>query len=580
MPNVDIEKQIEATKNFIIPIEFYNGFSGTYGELRGNHFHCGLDMRTGGVEGKKIFAADDGYVCRITVTPSGFGNMIMIAHPSGYKTIYGHVQRFAPKYQNYIREKQYKEESWYQEVNFNPDDFPVKRGELIAYSGNTGSSGGPHLHFEVRDQDGVPVNLQLSNTYKLKDQLKPTIRDVQFVGYYKIQDVGYTFDIKNNTSQKKYITKKVVKKNSKGKKYTVNQKVLVDAGDNIIKVPSNFYVAIDAYDMMEGSIGKLAIYKYEVFFDEELIFSFTAGNIPYRTGRYIASLLDNSLRLSKGRYYVKSLVEPGNELKDRIVSKNNGIIEIKDENKHKVLIRVRDIRGSKVEKHFDVKLDKGLCSDNNLATVSGEYMNWEKDNEYINQELKLSIPQGALYSSIHFKAEKVLSDKSDNSTSLWRIGDKNIPLHKSAIITLKVDIEDDKLLDKLVIAKQNKNSLSSVGGTINKLTKTITSEISSFGDYKIAIDTIPPTITFNFSNGYKLKGNTIRLTIKDNLSGIKRFRAEIDGHWVVAEYDAKTSSLIIPLNDAKIQRNKKHLLKVTLEDNRENRVVKERRFEW
>lgn len=578
-PNVNIEKQKEATSNFIIPIESYNGFAGTYGELRGNHFHCGLDMRTNGVEGKKIFAADEGYIARISVSAWGFGNMIMIKHKSGYSTIYAHLQRFAPKYQKILREKQYIDKRWEQEIEFKEGEYPVNRGELIAYSGNTGSSGGPHLHFEVRDENGIPVNLQLSDTYKLKDNTKPTIRDVKLIGCTNVLGVNYTFPIQMNTNEVKYVTKKVVKKNSKGKKYTVNQRVAIkeDAKNIIIDVPNHFYVAIDAFDYMDESPGKLAIYKYEVLVDNSLIFSFEEGNIPYSQGRYIASLLDHPLRESSGRYYVKTLLNEGNLLKDRIIALNDGIISLKDSSIHNLSVIVTDVTGNMTQKDYKIKLSSRYAN-KSFVEAKGKYMEWDVRNYVTEKDLRLYIPDGALYSNHHIDVVKL---SNGLYSDIWRIGDPNIPLHKNAILELNCNIDNKELTNKAVIArKTTRGNLISCGGELNPLTKGITAPISRFGDYLVAIDTTLPKATFKFANGANIKGNNIKIVIGDNLSGIKNYSVEIDEHWVVAEYDGKTSTLTIPLNDAKIKKGIKHTLKINLEDMVGNKYSENRRFIW
>lgn len=579
-PSVNLKKQKSATENFIIPIEAYNGFAGTYGELRGNHFHCGLDLRTGGVEGKRIYAADDGYVSKISVSAWGFGNMIMITHPSGYKTIYGHLQRFAPVYQELLRKKQYDESEWNQEIEFSPTDFPVKKGDLIAYSGNTGSSGGPHLHFEVRDENGYPVNLQLSDTYKIKDAEKPIIRDIQLVGYVPLDEAYFSFPISLASNETKYVTKKVIKTNSKGKKYTTTTKVPVkDAVSSVTEVPSGFYVAVDAYDALNANSGKLAIYKYEVYIDEDLFFSFEAGNIPYSTGRYIASLLDHRLRLEKGRYYVKTQLDPANELKDRIFALKGGVCTLRDTLEHLVTVIVHDISGNTSTKQFKVRRNIDKFTSIIPSSSYGMLMKWDEKNVFKENDFYLTVPEGSLYSNIFFTTSRY-ERKDKFSPYYWKIGDKNIPLHKGATLELKCSLPDS-LASKAVIAKRSdKGSLSSVGGNYNSLTRSIVGNISSFGNYVVAVDTIAPHVTFKFNEGAKVSSNVLKIAIGDNLSGVENFKVMIDNHWVVAEYDGKTSTLNVPLADAKIVRAKSHTMVVELTDGVGNMCRETRRFYW
>ena len=551
-PDADIASQKAATKAFAVPIESYNGYAGTYGELRGNHFHCGLDMRTLGVVGKKIYAADEGYVSRITIGAWGFGNMIMVTHPNGYKTIYGHLLKFAPKYQKFIRQKQYEEKSWVQEIDFEPGEFPVKRGELIAYSGNSGSSGGPHLHFEVRDAEGIPVNLQLSDTYNIKDAAEPVIRDVRFMGCIPVGEANYIFPLQMPQAQNKY---------------------------GVIDVPLGFYVAVDAYDYKDANSGKLAIYKYEVFIDDDIFFRFEEGNIPYDKGRYIASLLDHRLRLETGHYYVKTLLDPANLLADRIFARRGGVCTLRDTLEHSVTVKVTDVCGNSKSKNFKVKMNMEKFAGSVPSEPSGTLMKWDQKNVYNGGDFNVTIPEGALYSNFYFTSSRSARESSV-CPAVWKIGDKNIPLHRSAVLELKYSLPDS-LASKAVIARVNdKGRLSSQGGQYNTLTKSIIANISSFGNYTVAADLTPPKITFKFSDKAKIASKSVKIVIGDNLSGVESFVVKIDGHWVVAEYDGKSSTLEVPLADARIARGKLHTIEVEVTDGVGNNSKESRKFTW
>ena len=550
---VDYDRQKEVTGRFIVPIETYNGFAGTYGELRGNHFHCGLDMRTSGVVGRKIYAADDGYVSRITISPWGYGNMIEVTHPSGYRTIYGHLLGFAPKYKKLVAEKQYAEESWGQYLDFPADSLPVKRGDLIAYSGNTGSSGGPHLHFEVLDENGVPVNLQITRIFNLKDNESPVLRDIRIVGCTPFYGTLYTFPVKTD-------------------------------GDTV-RVPKSFYLAVDSYDVMAGTPGKLAVYKYETFLDGESFFSFTEGNIPYSDGRYIASLLDHPLRRSTGRYFVKTQIDPNNPLIDRITAENGGIVTLSDTLVHKIKVEATDVYGNRAVKEFSISRCDSLFAGSVPFAPEGEFAAWDKESKFFFDGLSLTIPEGALYRNAFISARKVNDSYSPQKnvpamSALWSVGDENIPLHKSFTMTLKCNIPA-MYLSKAVVARVGRGgSISSIGGTVNALTGEMTATAGSFGTFCVTADVTSPEISFKFKEGAVIKAPSIKIEIKDRLSGIKEFRCEIDGHWVVAPLDGKTATVEIPLADARIAKGKKHRLKVTVEDNVGNKASEYRNFTW
>ena len=550
---VDYARQKEVTGRFIVPIESYNGFAGTYGELRGDHFHCGLDMRTGGVQGKKVYAADDGYISRITISPWGYGNRITVTHPSGYKTIYGHLLGFAPKYKKLVLEKQYEEESWNQYIDFPADSLPVKRGDLIAYSGNTGSSGGPHLHFEVLDENDVPVNLQITGIYNLKDSEAPAIRDVRLVGCVPFYSTLFTFPVRM-------------------------------VGDTI-KVPKSFYAAIDAYDIMAGTPGKLAVYKYEALLDGKPFFCFTEGNIPTSTGRYIASLLDCPLRRSTGRYFVKTQIDTSNKLTDRIQAENDGIVSLGDSLVHTLSFIATDVYGNSSRTEMKVVRDDAMYNDAVPFSPDGDFMAWDKESKFFYDGLFVTVPAEALYRNAFLRVRKLkdsytTQDKVPAMSALWRIGDGDIPLHKSVAITIKAEVPAHLRGKALVARVASDGLLSGCGGALNYLTGEITATVGSFGTFCVTADVTPPEVSVKIAEGSAVKESSIKCTIRDRLSGIKYFRAEIDGHWVVAALDGKTSTLEIPLGDARIAKGKKHTLIVEVEDNSGNKTSVTRHFTW
>ncbi len=570
-PDVNIEEQRKIVDNFVQPIDEYNSFSGTYGELRGNHFHCGLDMRTGGVVGKKIYAADDGYVSRITVTPGGFGNMIMITHPSGYKSIYGHLLKFAPKYQSYVRERQYAGKSWVQSLDFEPGMFPVRKGDLIAYSGNSGSSGGPHLHFEVRDPKGNPVNLLMTRPFGITDTQRPYFRGVKFYGAALMHGVYHTYPIEIKTPMKTIRAKK-------GKRY-VTKKVPDENAKQVVQLPKSSYVAVDAYDRMEGTTAKLAVYQYEVFLDTTSIFRFTEGNIPYSTGRYIASMLQHSERVGSGRYYLKSFVSPGNKLQDRISHKDNGLIVLSDTLFHTVKIVCTDVYGNAEEKSYIVKRNDALYSREFRFSAEGKFFGWADTNSFRTTGFSLTVPSGALYSSLYFSADTTVYRSTPYSPT-WKIGDEDVPLHAACDVSMKVSVPEE-LRDKVILARVRKNgTLASAGGSYDAATSLLSGKISSFGKYCAAIDTVPPVATFRFAENAAVRGSSVKIVIGDKLSGVRNYSVEIDGHWVVAEFDGKTATLEVPLYDAKISKGRQHTMVVRLSDMAGNKKEFTRKFAW
>ncbi|MEG2849232.1 MAG: M23 family metallopeptidase, partial [Bacteroidales bacterium] len=230
---------VQDKVDFKYPLNVNMNLSGNYGELRSNHFHGGVDFRIGGVVGAPIYATESGYVSQISVSPSGYGNALYITHANGYVSVYGHMLCFNDSLQAYVRGKQYENEEFKQLITLAPNVFPIAKGEMIGKAGNTGSSGGPHLHFEIRDTANVPLNIFARGILNIPDRTPPIINSVVFYGYNK--DTGV---VRNYYIGKKQGTQPYSSKYQK---------------DGVIKLPSKSYIAIDAIDKQEGTAARLAV---------------------------------------------------------------------------------------------------------------------------------------------------------------------------------------------------------------------------------------------------------------------------------------------------------------------------------
>ena len=251
------------SQEFRYPLDVPMSLSGNYGELRGNHFHGGIDFRVGGVVGAPICATESGYISRISVSPTGYGNAIYITHNNGYVSVYGHMHNFRNDIAKFVREKQYKDEEFRQDISLGPDSFTIVKGDLLGKAGNSGSSGGPHLHFEIRDEHNLQTDIFARNFLKVNDKVAPHINSVSFYGFNYDRGVPESFFITQRTS-----------------------------AQELVRVPEKFYVAIDAYDKQAGTPAKLAVSDYKVFFDGSLVYHFNLNEVPLSKNKYINSLID------------------------------------------------------------------------------------------------------------------------------------------------------------------------------------------------------------------------------------------------------------------------------------------------
>lgn len=541
--------QEDGNFEFRYPLDVPMSLSGNYGELRSNHFHAGIDFRIGGVVGAPVYAAADGYLSRISVSPTGYGNALYITHSDGYVSVYGHLHRFEDKIREYVRAEQYASGSFV--VDLSPDSicFPVKAGQLIAFGGNTGSSGGPHLHFEVR-KDGSTLNIVTNRLFAMDDGRKPVINRVAFMGY----------DIEDGVARV----------------FRINRPRLRSA---VIPLPRLSYVAVDAVDRMEGTNAKLAIGEYSVFLDGECIYRFRVGDIPMNESRYLNSLIEYPLKSRTGRTMVKSYVDPGNGLAYKIDCINGGLIVLDDDSLHTLTVEVKDYANNAERIDYKVKRASGLLRVNDSLSQKGTFAAWHLPFFYKKEGMVFSMPAGSLYRSIYFDAAED-SDASGNFCSkVWSISGYETALHVPARLSIRYDGPDSLRAKALLVSVSHSGRIYGAGGAIDSCGY-VTSRVSSFGSYAVALDTVPPSVRVYIANGETLRRDIVSFSIRDRLSGLDRYEVEIDGRWVLAEFDAKRSRLSVNLADAKIGRGKKHRLVIRVSDNKGNETVVKRDFKW
>ena len=535
----------QSKGSFRVPLDLAVSLSGSYGELRATHFHAGLDFRVGGVVGAKIYSAGEGFVSRISISPGGYGNSLYITHPNGRTTVYGHLLDFAPKIAMWTEAKQYEKESF--EINIYPDStqFPVKKGEFIGRAGNTGSSGGPHLHFEIRDTEKqIPLDPVKEGGFNITDNLVPQILRVNFYGIQYVSSIPVTRFLKSYTTPVTTVT----------------------------IVPDTFYVAVDALDRMNNTGSRLAVASYNYYLDNEKVFSFNPLDIPFDMGRYINTVVEYSEKRQTGRSMVKSWVEPGNALTSNIKAKSDGLFILNDDKDHTVMIEVFDYKYNRATRSFKVRRGGVHKVYENVAQSqeNRKAMPWFIPNNYELGNMKLTLPPGSLYSSILFTADSSVY----NGTTLWRIHDENTPLHLSAKLSIRPDVENS-LKNKVVIAVLNdEGRLGSLGGVWRG--DYLEASIGSFGKFLVVADTTAPNILPSFKDGENISSRkAIKFTISDNLSGIASYKIHVDGKWILANFDYKTRSLVATLDPRRVLKGRIHNLEIIVSDNRgnENKLI-------
>ena len=535
------------------PLNVPMSLSGNYGELRSNHFHAGIDFRIGGVVGAPVFAAAEGYISRISVSPSGYGNALYITHSDGYTTIYGHLHKFADKIREYVITRQYETKSSEIDLTLDSTIFPVKRGDLIAFGGNTGSSGGPHLHFEVRKEERT-LNIAISPLFPMKDEREPVIRRVTFTGYTVKNGVPVFFPINRPAG-----------------------------GSAVISLPRLSYVAIDAVDRMQGSNAIFAVGEYSVILDGEIIFDFAIGEgIPLNESRYLNSLIDYPLKSKGGHRMVKSYIEPGNGLQYKMSSRNGGLIVLDDNAVHSLEIVVRDYSNNSHRVSYKIRKDEAKFAGmvNDTLPSKGSFMAWHLPSIYKKEGFCFSMPAGALYRPIYFNAEADTLPHKGLHSKLWRIsGYQTYGLHLPATLSIKYEGPDSLKNKALIVLLLPSGRIRGIGGEIGE-DGYVTSGIYQFGSYAVGIDSVPPRVRPDFTNGATLRRDMLSFVIDDTLSGLYSYNVEIDGHWVLSLFDAKSSRLTVDLKTARIIGGAGHELIIRVCDRKGNETVVKRNFKW
>jgi len=548
---------------FESPVQIPLSLSANFGELRQDHFHSGIDIRTQGVTGKEVIAAASGYVYRISVSPGGFGKALYIHHPSGYTTVYGHLDKFIPEIEEYVISRQYADRSYMITLWPPSDKFRFNQGDIIAYSGNSGSSSGPHLHFEIRkSEEEIPVNPLLFK-FGIEDNYEPIIDKLV------IYPAGRKTIINNQSKPLK-----INVTGGNGNYYLASRNEIVISG------PAGF--GLKAYDLLNNSYSKCAVYSIELKVDSLPVYNYLMDAFSFNESRYINSHIDYEAYLKENVYIERAFVLPNDKLSVYHELVNKGIFDFKDDRKHHVEIIVTDINNNKSVLSFFVKSDSssGEGVSNGPDEKDFVIMPYNRNNKFVSKNATVIIPAGVLYDTLRFEFSKT-SGNPDMYSDIYRIHNKYTPVHKPYTLYIKPGRipagKESKLLIVQIADELKRNPLATawVNGTLM-------ANPTTFGIFYAGIDTVPPVISGNgLTQGVNLSGKTeFRIKIIDDFSGIKSYEPQIDGKWALFEYDQKNSLLIYRFDSKRITKGIKHSLSLTVSDNCGNVSTLNRDFVW
>ena len=518
-----VESQTAGSKYpqryFANPLNIPMSLSANFGELRPGHWHMGLDLRTDQKENYPVHASADGYIAHIGIRPLSFGKFIIINHPNGFSTLYAHLNEFYPELEKYVREKQTRKESWAIELDFTQNDFIVKKGDLIANSGNTGGSQGPHLHFEIRDTKSDRSLNPLLFGFDIADDVPPTVTRLAI----------YDRSISTYLQTPQVIS--VVKTDSGY--FTKPRKILTGY--------KKLSFAITATDRVSGSNGANGIYAAYLYYYADPQIAFIIDSITYDESDYINGHIDKRYRNAGGPFLQHLSKLPG--FRGRVYKEieGTGVIELNDTFVHDLSIEVLDANDNLSTLNFQVQYNDDIA-EKIRRTSNGRLLIPNQVNIIEEKDFEVYMPENCLYDSIPFSyyLQDVLSPGA--VTAQHKFGDRTYPIHSAFSVRIKTTktVTAD-LKNKLVILKTWNGERSVRKAELKN--GWVLASFDNLGIFQAFIDTIAPTINAPAKGKDTLDLsplNSIVFTPNDNF-GVRSFRAELDGKWLMFSNDKARS---------------------------------------
>lgn len=522
---------------FSNPLEIPLVLSGTFAELRSNHFHSGLDIKTQQRIGLKVKASASGYVSRIKVSHFGYGKALYITHPNGYTTVYAHLQKFAPEIEAYVKKAQYKKESFQIELFPTAATLKVSKNDIVAFSGNTGGSGGPHLHFEIRDKAERPMNPMLFGIHT-PDTSYPLVYSV-FA--YPMNDNAFI-----NGSNTKQRLRLIPLKNGD---YSVEN----------IEAHGKIGFGIETIDRQNLAANKNGVYNIQTFVNGSKNFELDFKRFSFDESKHINQLIDyEHYKTEKKR--IQKLFKKNNPLSIIKDPLNEGFLTIRDSTNAVYKIRVTDFENNEAWITVAIKGTKNAITEPEKPQITPYYLNANETTNLKEGNISVDIYKNTFYNNFYL-------DFAVNNDTL-KLHKDIYPAKKSFTVSYDISHYTEKDKSKLYIAKLSGNSKFSSYSRTKRKGDILSTNSKTLGTFVLACDTLKPTIKpINFKSGQWLSNfRYLKVKIDDKPAGISKYRATVNGKWILMEYDYKTKTLVHDFNDG-IVTDTKNNLKIIVTDN-------------
>jgi|TARA_B110000967_G_scaffold167557_1_gene176143 hypothetical protein len=524
---------------FKSPLDIPILLSGSFGELRSNHFHAGLDIKTQNKQGLDVFTTANGYVSRIKVQQFGYGKAIYIKHPNGYTTVYGHLSKFNAKIEKYIKSIQYKKESYATgNLYFKDDKFPVEKGEVIAFSGDTGGSGGPHLHYEIRNTVSENIINPLLFGLKIKDTKSPTFQSLKV--YF------FSADARVNQQQKSF---QIPIKNTGNGTYTADR----------ITASGIIGFGVSVFDRFNDATNKNGVYSLEMLVNGKRYYYHDVETFSFSESKFLNLHIDYEHYKKYKRRYQKTYKETANKLSTYEKLINNGKINLKKGLNYSIQIIAKDFEGNS----SSIKIPVAGKESNSIFTQLEDTTNYkivaQNFHKFKKKNVTIAFPKNTFYEDLFldFKVDK----------EIVKIHTPTIPLDKSFTLTFNVSKYSGLERQQLYIANLEYPKYPRYQYT-RKKDSTFYTTTKTLGNYTLRFDNHKPKIKLLYFKDQQWITNskTIKVKISDVGSGIKDYRATLDGKWVLMEYNHKKRILTYNFSDKKLV-GSKHIFNLVVSDN-------------
>lgn len=518
------------------PLEIPINISGTFGELRNTHFHSGIDIKTKGKKGLSIYSINSGDIIRIRISKVGYGKSLYIKHQNGTISVYAHLEKFSKKIETHIKSLQYEKKTYEIEDFPKKGEFSINKGDVIGYSGNSGSSSGPHLHFELRDSNtNEPLN-PLKLGFDLIDTIKPKIKSLKL---YRVSNDG-AFDFLKDIEIKK--------------------KINGDYESLPIKQSGRLGIGINYYDKQNNSYNKNGIYSIEFCFENKSLFNYKMDKITFNDKKFLKLMVDyENWYLNKNRIQ-KLFTHPNSKYSFLNTEDSNGVFTIIDNKKYSGNIKIEDFSGNKTNLNLSFE---GIKNDSINKIEKGTIINSNYEYTFDLNSISVNFSKQTFYNSVRLNLE-IKNDTLDLGKNIY-------PIRNPFRISFNVLNKDSLFMEKGFIAKINKNNKPFYIET-KKEKFNWSIKANELSKYSLGIDTIAPVVKpINFKkNQWISKLEKLKLEVKDDISGIKSINGTINGTWILLEHDTKKNMLTYDLKDLKFK-DGKHILSIKSMDKNENK---------